>query len=165
MFQSRMSNWFHWHFLLQRVEWRYSVWEFVWAENYVYWGNSKDTGPAYGICSVSLLQFHSFLKCFFFDVKKENLYVRISCGVCPQFLLWNIITILLLKALYFLGVFTDLQNVTVSFFKSGSPRGTVQFPLDRFLWHLILGNFIKLSLGNQVLVQIGRKYQVLYIKT
>jgi len=105
----------------------------------VYWGNSKDTGPAYDICIVNLLQFHSFLKCvcvcvcFFFFVKKENLYVRMSCGVCPQFLLWNIMTILLSKALYFLGVFTNLQNVTASLFTSGSPRGTVQFPLDRFL--------------------------------
>jgi len=62
---------------------------------------------------------------FFFCIKKENVYVRMSCGVCPQFLLWNIITILLSKALYFLGVFTDLQNVTASFFTSGSPRGTV----------------------------------------
>jgi hypothetical protein len=103
----------------------------VCTENYVYWGNSKDTGPAYGICSVNLLQFRSFL-IFFFFVKKENLYVRMSCGVCPQFLLWNIITILLSKALYFLGVFTDLQNVTASFFMSVSPCGTVQFPLDKF---------------------------------
>ena len=40
---------------------------------------------------------------------------------------------LLPQALYFLGVFTDLRNVSASFVMSGPPRGTVQLPLDKFL--------------------------------
>ena len=74
--------------------------------------------------------------------------MRMSCGVCPQFLLWNIITILPSEALYFLGVFTDVQNATTNFVISVHPRGTFQLPLDKFSWHLILRNFIKLCQGN-----------------
>lgn len=33
-------------------------------------GNSKDTGPTYGICSVTVLLFHSFLKCFLHKERK-----------------------------------------------------------------------------------------------
>ena len=51
--------------------------------------------------------------------------MRMPFGVCPQFLLWNIITILPSEALCSLGVFTDLQNVTASIVMSGPICGTV----------------------------------------
>ena len=41
----------------------------------------------------------------------------------------------------FLGMFTKLQKVTISFVMSVRPVGATCFPLDRFSWNFIFENF------------------------
>jgi hypothetical protein len=102
----------------------------VCTESYMHWGYSKDTGPTCCGYGVNLLQFPSLLKSF---LHKERILIYENvCGVCPQFLLWNIITILPSEALYFSGVFIDLHSVTATFVVTGYPCGTLQLPLDKF---------------------------------
>lgn len=71
------------------------------------------------------------LKIFF--LLKENWCMRMSCGLCPRFPLWNHINILPLEVLCFLGMFTELQKVTTSLVMSLHPHKTVRIPLYKFL--------------------------------
>jgi len=93
------------------------------------------------------------------------------CDLLPSIIYFTVI-VLIIKDMhgvaqftFVLGLFVNLQKVTISVNKSVCWHGNIWYQLDGFLWSVTLEYFWKFHKENSSFIKIWQEWQVLYMKT